>query len=290
MKKLLFICFTFFVFGSECDLIVFSYNRPMQLYAFLESLDKNTSYLRKIACVLRADPPYEAGYSIVQNAFPRVHFIHQANTSNKTDFKPIVMDLLFGPFGEKADYILFAVDDIIITDEIDIKEGIAKLQNTGAYGLYYRLGKHTDYCYANNSYQGIPPLNDAGNGYFSWSFNAGNGDWAYPNTVDLTMYSKKDLSEIFRKISFNYPYDFEGNWASLADLSKFGLCYQRAKMINLPINIVSDSGWQNRAAHTFSTDKLNQLFIEGLKIDVTQFYQVVNPSAHVEYKLEFVQR
>lgn len=44
---------------DECDLIIFSYNRPMQLFAFLESLEKLTKNIRKIAVIIRIDAPYE---------------------------------------------------------------------------------------------------------------------------------------------------------------------------------------------------------------------------------------
>ncbi len=287
MKKLIFYWFAISAYCSEADLIVFSYNRPMQLYAFLESLEKNVTNLHTVSCVLRSDIPYQSGYQVVEGAFPNVRFIRQSENP-KSDFKPIVMELLFGALGQAADHVLFAVDDIIITDQFDVKDGISILHQTGAYGLYYRLGKHVNYCYALNSYQGLPSLLPIKDGYYCWQFNSGQDDWKYPNTVDLTLYRKSDLIEIFRNLSFSYPNDLEGNWASLADYGKIGICCERAKMINLPINIVSE--WKNRSAQTYSTEELNELFMRGLKIDVDQYYQILNPSAHVDYKLEFIPR
>lgn len=198
------------------------------------------------------------------------------------------MDLLFGTFGEGADYAMFAVDDIIVTDELDVKEGIRKLQETAAYGLYYRLGKHIDFSWIANFYQGIPLLQDVGNDYFVWQFNTGRGDWRYPNTVDLALYRKDQFQKDFQTIDFTYPNELEGYWAVRADINKVGLCYKRAKMVNIPLNIVTQD--RNRATHLFSAEELNKFFMQGMKIDINPFYHICNNSPHGDYIPQFVNR
>lgn len=274
--------------ANRCDLIVFSYNRPMQLFALLESLEQLATNIHKVAIVCRMDSNYEEGYKIVKERFPSVHFFQQSNLDPKGDFKPIVMELLFGAFGEDANYVIFAVDDIIVTDELDVREGIDKLQTTGAYGLYYRLGKHIDFCWIQNFHQGVPPLRDVGDDYFTWQFNTGKGDWNYPNTVDLTLYRKSDIQSEFMRNNFTYPNDLEGNWARLANTTRMGLCYKRAKIINIPANIVSIK--RNRATHSHSAQQLNELFMKGMKIDISRFYRIVNNSPHCDYIPQFINR
>lgn len=296
--KCLFFLLVFIVFSEangqvfeesdQCDLIVFSYNRPMQLFALLESLEQLATNIHRIAIVCRMDSYYEEGYKIVKEQFPGVHFFQQSNINPKEDFKPIVMELVFGTFGADANYVMFAVDDIIITDELDVREGIHKLQTTGAYGLYYRLGKHVDFCWIQNFHQGVPPLRDVGDDYFAWQFKTGRGDWNYPNTVDLTLYRKADIQNELSVINFTYPNDMEGYWATLGNNTRIGLCYKRAKIINIPANIVSDT--KNRSTHSHSAQHLNELFLSGLKIDISQFYHIINNSPHCDYIPQFINR
>jgi glycosyltransferase involved in cell wall biosynthesis len=270
------------------DLVVFSYNRPMQLYAFLESMKQNITGFRKTGIIYRADPDFAAGYDLIKKTFPEVYFFRQSNETPKQDFKPLVLETTYGKFGEGADYIAYAVDDIIITDKIDVAHAALKLKETGAYGVFYRLGKHVDYCYMMDQYQGIPDLLEVGGGCLAWQFKTAKGDWNYPNSVDLVLYAKKDIRDELEKIKYTFPNDFEGEWSKFPDRNKFGLCYERAKMVNIPMNIVST--FQNKAAHTFSASDLNDLFEGGMKIDINPFYQILNESAHADIQPQFVSR
>lgn len=274
---------------DRADLIAFSYNRPMQLYALLESVETRASHLRKIAVIYRTDSPFQKGYEIVQKRFPTVYFAKQS-IAPQTDFKPMVLDLLFGDFGNGADYVVFAVDDIILTDTVNLKEGIEILKETGAYGLYYRLGPNINYFYMLNRPQSPPPFTDAGKGYLSWEFEKAKDEWAYVNTVDFTLYFKGDLEEALKGIAFRNPSELEGHWAPLGTRKQLGICCQRSKMINIPLNIVAKVEWVNRASHLYSAESLNALFLAGLKIDIEAFYQVLNRSVHVDYSPDFIPR
>lgn len=282
--------FLFFIFSKivcqEADLIVFSYNRPMQLYALLESVQKRAVGFREIAVISRIDSIYEKQYEMIQRDFPDIHFVRQSNVP-KEDFKPLLMSLLFG---RDASYVVFAVDDMILTDEIDIERGISKLQETGAYAVYYRLGSHIDYFYMLDRPQKVPPLLDVGDHCFAWEMNKAEYEWAYPNTVDFALYRKKDVQEALCQMDFTNPSELEGLWAMMGTRNQLGLCYNRAKTINIPLNIVSTMGWDNRASHRFSPEILNRLFSSGLKIDIDKFYRVMNKSVHVDYIPDFVRR
>jgi hypothetical protein len=272
--------------NSQCDLIIFSYDRPMQLFALLESVENHAQHIRKIAVLCRISPSFEKGYKIIRQRFPDVHFVQQSNQNPKSDFKPHLLELLLGNFGEGADYVAFAVDDIIITDKLDFREGIRKLQETTAYGLYYRLGKEIDYCYMQRSYQTVPSLLDVGDGYLTWEINTAQGDWGYPNTVDLTLYPKDAIQEDILSAHFTYPNDFEGHWATSGN--KVGLCFERPKMVNVCINTVSE--FRGRDDGHFSAQRLNRLFLKGQKIDITPFYHMMNRSPHIEAELKLIRR
>lgn len=296
MKVTSFFAAVFLLFSSlslqgedQCDLVVFSYNRPMQLFAFLESTKEHVEGLRKIFVIYREEQTYHQGYEIVKQAFPEVIYYKQSNTQPKKDFKPLVMRAAFGKENKQANYLIFAVDDIIVKDKINLLRDIESLKSTHAYGFYYRLGKHVTYCYSCSLYQGIPPFVTIGEDCFKWQFKEGEGDWDYGNSVDFVLYEKSSIYRDINTMHFTFPNDLEGGWANRQDKEKFGLCHETSKIVNIPMNLVSTI-CGNRAMHIYSTEELNSLFLDNLKIDIRPYFQVKNISAHADITPSFIPR
>ncbi len=264
---------------NQCDFVVFSYDRPMQLYSFLESVEKHMSGYRKIGVLCRITQPFEIGYHIVQKRFPEVHFLKQSPHNPNEDFKPLLLDMLFGSFGENADYVIFAVDDIIVTDKIDLKKGMQKMQEVPAYGLYYRLGRNITYSYMSGKNQPPPSLQDVGDGYFIWQTHGLDADWGYPNTVDMTLYAKQNIQKNICKAGFRNPNEFEGHWTSDGNL--IAMCLEQSKMVNLCINNVGEFRGRDEGTGPYSIPSLNQAFLKGRKINIDQFYRILNSSPHI---------
>ncbi|MBS0586159.1 MAG: glycosyltransferase family 2 protein [Verrucomicrobia bacterium] len=273
---------------DSCDLVVFSYNRPMQLYAFLESVEKRVKGLSQTSVIFRADEHFESGYKIVQEAFPYVRFVQQSKTAPRKDFKPLVMDLSFGLKAGNSSYIIYGVDDIVITEDIDIKNDIKKLEETRAYGFYYRLGNGIDYCYTEDREQGVPELLELEKDLYTWQFKRGKADWRYANSLDFVLYAKQDIEEDFANLFFSYPNDLEGGWAKMVDTSRLGLCHKETKMVNIPLNLVT--AIPNRNLNLYSPHALNEMFLAGLKIDIEALAHVKHNSAHANVEVQFVPR
>jgi glycosyltransferase involved in cell wall biosynthesis len=270
---------------KKADLLVFSFDRPMQLYACLESIEKFVVGLDKISVLYRSsDKAFEEGYTKVKNRFTTVTFIPQSDKPHE-DFKPLVLSTVYNA-GSK--YITFAVDDIIVTDQIDFSKGIAALEKTHAYGFYYRLGNHVDYSYMLDCAQSIPPLNAVGDGIFAWNFGKGEGDWRFPNTVDFTLYKKSVIEKNLRKINYSHPNFLESEWTKKRHLNSLGLCYLSTKIVNIPLNIVNIS--EDRNMMSYSPLDLLIKFNEDLKIDIAPLYKIKNRSPHIHYNPQFTTR
>jgi len=270
---------------ERVDLVVFSFDRPLQLYAFLESAQEYIFGLGERVVIYRSsNPDFETGYEQVRLAFPSVRFVRQGDNP-KEDFKPLMMRAVFGT---PSPYVVFAVDDIIVKDDVDLTQCTAAMEKTGAYGFYLKLGQGIDYCYTMNEEQGIPESIDCGNGIYAWQFEAGKFDWHYPNTVDLTVYKKEEIRTRLSQMKFTNPNTFEAGWARKADMRKVGLYFANAKMINIPINLVNISG--NRHMNSFSVQELLEKFKAGLKIDIARFHQFPNHSVHTETEIAFTER
>lgn len=272
--------------GKKADLVIYSFDRPLQLYALLESVDKYVSGLGEVHVIYRAsDNEYASAYKEVEQAFGGFIFAKQGDNPYE-DFRPLTLS---AAFDSPHEYIVFAVDDIIVKDFINVPTEIDLIEKTGAYGFYYRLGKHLDYCHPMNCPQKVPPLTEVSEGVFSWVFSQGECDWAYPNSVDMTLFRKKDIIDDYYSIPLTSPC-YEAPWSGRAwrIMSRTGLCYEQSKIVNVPLNRVQNI-CRNRHMGV-SPKNLLDMFNQGLKIDIKPFFRVDNKSAHAEYDLQFVKR
>lgn len=275
--------------SSTVDLVIFSYNRPLQLYALLESVDKYVKGAGQIHVIYRAsDEAFAQGYALVAESFTRVHWHAQGNNPQQ-DFKPLTLK---AAFESPSAYIIFAVDDIVVKDSVDLAACAQMLEKSQAYGFYLRLGKNLNHCYSYNSApQAVPTLTKEADGIFSWHFNNGQYDWIYPHTVDMTVYRKKDIESDLRLFSYANPNRLEDVWnmRARAIIHKKGLCFAVSKIVNMPLNRVQHD-YNNRAMAEFTPQDLLKEFISGKKMDIAPLYCVNNRGAHMEYTPTFINR
>lgn len=272
----------------KADVIVFSFDRPLQLYAFLESMQRYVTGLGTVQVIYRAsDDAFAQAYASVQADFGGVSFMRQGSNP-RADFKPLtVQALVQSPHA----YVLFAVDDIIVIDHIDCCACIQALEKYKAYGFYLRLGTNLRECYTMSRAQQLPKLQMVEPGMFKWCFAQAEFDWNYPNTVDMTLYRKRDIDSQFKQMQYGAPNPLEGTWSTLAKdvMQRTGLCYEYTKIINVPLNSVQ-SDWTNRNMEFMTVKQLLAIFKEGKKMDINPLYQIRNISAHMAYIPTFIER
>ncbi|HSW86187.1 MAG TPA: glycosyltransferase family A protein [Rhabdochlamydiaceae bacterium] len=270
----------------NADLIAFSFDRPLQLYAFLESLERYAKNLNHISIIYRcSNDDYAQAYEKVNAAFPYVEFIKQSSEPNE-DFKNLVMQTGFFDKKNSSDYILFSVDDVLLKDGLDIRECIRAMQQTSAYGFYLSHGAHLNYCYMLDCAQPVPPSIKLKNDIYAWQFRDGQADWRYQHSLDMVLYRKKDIQKDFIKLSFHNPNSLEHYWNLRSKLNRVGLYYTRSKCVNIPLNLVNDS--TNRNLHSYSPQELLEKFNAGFKIDISKLNQIANHSRHMDFKPTFI--
>jgi histo-blood group ABO system transferase len=273
----------------RADVVIFSYDRPLQLYAMLESLYKHTTDTNSISVVYRtSDDRFDNAFHLVAEQFPDVLFLHQQSSH---DFKELTVQALEQ---SQSEYIVFAVDDNIVKDSISLSECINWLEKTNAYGFYLKLGTHLDYCYTENKPQLVPPHQHIDGSIYSWKFEEGEKDWNYPNTVDMTLYRKKDILALFHSLPYTNPNTLESKWASWwvehGAPSNFGLFYAHSKILNIPLNKVQTVYVDNRDMNLYTPQELLEKFEAGYKMDINPLYKMANKAVHTEYEPTFIPR
>lgn len=274
---------------KKADMVIFSFNRPLQLYALLESIEEFVTDVGTLSVIYRASSqPFSIAYDELKQRFSHVSFVPQGSRPFE-DFKVLTLQ---AAFKSPHDYVIFAVDDIIVTDHVSLLQCIEMLELRKAYGFFLRLGKNLSECYALNSAQALPAMQEVGDGICAWQFVQGQGDWCYPNTVDMTLYRKKDIVTDFCAANYKAPYSLEASWSSRGRpmLQYYGLCFEHSKIVNLPLNIVQNEGWVNRSMNFLTPEQMLEIFNEGKKIDRKPLFKIDNKAAHMAYEPTFVER
>lgn len=270
----------------KVDLIIFSYDRPLQLYALLESTESYVTGLGKTIIIYRSsNQDFHDAYDKVHNSFAWAEFWEQG-AYPQLDFKPLAMKALSAT---SSPYVIFAVDDIVVKDYVDLAQCVCALEQTGAYGFYLRLGVCLTDCYACSAPQPLPALTHIGTDLLTWTLGRAPYDWGYPNTVDMTVYRKADVIKDFSSFHFTNPNTLEGTWASFAGrvANRKGLCFVDTKMVNLPLNRVQNT-YRNRNMESFTPQELLVAFNKGFKMDIQPLFKIKNVGAHMEYAPTFV--
>jgi hypothetical protein len=291
MKKTLVLAALFFAAASnaaQTDLVIFSFNRPLQLYAFLESIEKYVTGVNRASVIYRADDAYEVGYQIVKDRFADVTYLRQGSNP-RADFKPLTLDASFNQ--SNVPYIIYGVDDIVVKDYVDLNDCARLLEQHQAYAFYLRLGRNLTYCYSMSQQQPLPPLVEVESGVFQWVFRQGTGDWGYPHSVDMTLIRKADVYHHYTTMDYHAPNPLEGRWSMVAGgiMHRNGLCYDQSKIVNFPLNRVQND-CHNRHMDSYSPQELLDIFLAGQKMDIAPIFQMNNSGAHTEHEPTFIEQ
>lgn len=270
-------------------LVVFSKDRPLQLYALLESIERNISGSKTVAVLYHAaQDQYEKGYAELKERFPFAIWYAQSRDNPRADFKSTLIDICER---HSSRYIMFAVDDMVVTLPVDCATMVRDLEKTGAYGLYLRLGDHVDTCYMARMYSGLPALRSHGDRAYLWRFDTGKGDWRYPHTADMALYRMADVLPALKSMNYYSPNTLEAQWSGYrVPLQRDGLCYKTACVVNIPLNLVQKDFANNRSLALYSPEELHEYFAAGKKIDIAPLMGARRNTVHIEYEPTFIVR
>jgi hypothetical protein len=254
--------------------IVFSMDRPMQLFALLESYYMYCEYPVPLLIIYKAsDLSYERGYDEVKKYFldREISFIKESS------FKK---DLLTAINGISASHLFFLVDDNIFKSHFSFND-FTRLPNCENYILSLRLGKNLNYCYTRSLPQSLPAFRLVDK-FLSWDIKKGVSDWNYAFSLDGHVYNRELVFKMSSLIPFKAPNSYEGNMNIFRFLlrKRKGLCYPDSLLLNLCLNRVQNES-ENISGNISTVDLLNY-WNNNMKIDINFFYNFKNASAHIE--------
>ena len=271
------------------DLVIFSRNRPMQLTATLESIEKHITGFKTITVLCHTENDnFLHGYEQVQKEFPYVTFVMQERHNRHAHFKRQLLETI-EPL--QAPYFMFAVDDIIVTDKVDLHHCCSMLKSTGAYSCHLRVGKDITHT-SRNLPMPQPPFQQVKGGMLTWFIHEGRGFdsyFGYPYSVDMTIFPRELVVQYTRRSQCVSPNTYEGYWNwSTPQLPRNtrGLCYPTSRMVNIELNLVQE-GWTPGMSCRYTPEKLLEMYFEGWRIDVDKLFQVPHHACHADLAVDW---
>jgi len=264
------------------EILIYSKNRPLQLYSLLESLyemtDANIS--SNVSVIHRYDKEYNESIEEIKSSFKNVNFVEQQDFKNDTTK---VLE------SSRNDYCMFLVDDIIFKDRTSLGNIVQILKNNPDIVTYsLRLGLQLNFCYPLNSHQPIPNGNVI-NGIFVWDWRNSIGDWNYPLSLDGHIFRKSSVASWINRINFNNPNQLEDRLQHLKnEITGYCVCSTFSTIVNLPLNRVQDE-YKNRNEE-MSSERLLEIWQSNKKINIESLYRINNSSAHFPVELSLVSR
>ena len=187
---------------NRTSMLIFSYNRPMQLDLLLKTLRNSIGYLKNIDIYVlygATSDEFLRGYSICKDENTCATFICQS------DFYQNIKSLVAS---FNSDFVLFCTDDTIFIREFlmeDIEKAFDKHKTLLNFSL--RLGENTTFCYPLNKKQLVPEHNNNNNKIFYWNWKDAEYDFGYPLEVSSTALRIVDVKKFIETWHFSNP-----NW------------------------------------------------------------------------------
>lgn len=252
------------------DLVIFSKDHPLELFALLESINQYVKGVEKVSIFYQASHiDQERSYLTLKTLFPH-HFFTPFTEDN---FQLLLVKII----REGSPYLLFAHDNLLVNDTIDLREGIEALERTRAYGLFYPLHRMLTFSSKEQRFQTIPPFGTLADGLNCWQFSFGGADWAEAHRIDLVLYPKEAIKGPLSSLSYSSPSTLIATWKKAPPSHDLGLFYEKAKCLELsPTNLSQEEGLKK--------------FLLGLKIDLKPFHKMENLSMETNSPVSFIKR
>jgi hypothetical protein len=268
-------------------IIVFSYNRPMQLNSLLKSIQLYWKYPQiKVSIIYNClGDNFEKGYDLLKAKYVDFSFIKETSKCLSYSYKEFLLpynifQLILHSYlrNPKSDFrfllnniinqsgcshVLFLTDDSIFITNVNLEVDVLNFLdcNPSQNQFSLRLGSNM-----NN-----PPLNlKRSNNMLMWNFydNSFYTNWGYPFSVDGHIYDVNIIRNILRKIIFCNPSSLESTvcgYVNRCKLFSTGASYSDTFLLSFPINMVQNI--HNNESLGLSCALLNQKFLDGFELE-----------------------
>lgn len=274
--------------GDSLLVVVFSYNRALQLEYTLRKLRENLLCLgMQIEVVYHTKgEPHKLAYEQLRREFPDIAF-HERGPArsfwvdifprlfnirnlyrylkysylrrNRDNFKELIDGVIRR---SPMPFVMFLTDDEVCYAPQVIDQDVFALIRADPRQVSFR-------CYVGLNNFDVPKNMRREGNYLAWNYYDPTmyRHWAYPFAVDGTVYDKAALLEVLRPMIYHMPTTLEAFGVSDVTAKRLfsrGYSPLRSSMLALQLNRVASSG-TGASAH-FDVDELNAAYLEGWRL------------------------
>jgi hypothetical protein len=138
------------------------------------------------------------------------------------------------------------------------------------------------YCYTEKRETKAPEVVDG-----LWLWKGLPGDWGYPMSVDGHIYRTSQLKPVINSLNFSNPNTFEGILDQHRIDLPYMVCLDNSPLLNIPVNKVQTANGNH--CGSISAEYLNEVYLSGRQISLSNISGFENISAHQEIPLIFEQ-
>lgn len=262
---------------KTAHLVIFSEDSPLQLYAFLESLEKYANGFHKIMIYYQAEEEAcKRAYLFNEERFKHCSFMH----IKKGDQIPLREQLLQTLSALDGNYVALVDDTCIIKDILNVEHAISLLEMTGAFGFYCNLGLHI---------QNLPEtMVPVGSSSFAWELSRADNAWNANSLLQMSLFRVSDIMQEVKNQKFTNISDLRKLSKASSKGTSMGLCYKDSKAVIIPMKMIKIDTREEIVLYTNS--ELTERFLDGFKMDITSVFQMKNSSPLVEHYPKFILR
>lgn len=267
--------------------IVFSKNRPMQLFALLESMFVRTDIKpSNVIVVTKMEHDYVMPYFSLEEEITK-KYGKGLNIVQEYSFKEQVLKLLTN----SNSFVSFFTDDDVFKSQASL-DTVCKLLKSNPQILTFslRLGQNLNFCHSVQKPQAVPTGIQHGM-FFFYNWRGTDWDWGYPLSVDGHVFRRDEILQLASSCgNWHSPNTFEGALSQLHPYipSPQMSCYMSSVLFNIPHNQVNVDVDNFNAGN--SEKELLELWLDNKKIDISTFHNIKNTSAHQMVSFKFIKR
>lgn len=254
--------------------VVFSRDRPLQLHAFLSSVERHVSDLYRplVALYRPTGRGFADAYARLREEFPGVEWREQG-PSFRTDLRACL--------GEEPHVVFHTDDDVFFAGAGDV----TPREDEVCFSL--RLGENTSYCYPLDTVESLRDPVVAGD-RISWDWRRQQpGAYAYPLAVNGHVFRGGEAQEWLGTIDYRNPNELEAGLQTLGDAVRPRMAaFRHSRVVSIPANRVNDA-FPNRHWGRYDVEELNERFLKGERLDLDSMDFSAVVSCHQEIGFAF---
>lgn len=257
----------------EIRCVVFSLDRPMQLDAFLTSMQRHAGdVFSSVAILYRSSTRrFAAAYDLAREAHPS-YLWHE-----ETEFRSDLLSLL-----DPSGYVVFHTDDDVFFADV---EPFSIGDDEACFSL--RLGLNVRYSYPLDLPEQVERPS-VGATRISWDWRSQPlGSFSYPLALNGHVLRADETRALVRELSFSDPNALESKLHARRSAMRSRMAaFTTSCVVSIPANVVTRR-FRNRHGGMQSASELNERFLAGERIATESMAFNAVSSCHQEIPFAF---